>query len=62
MAYAAVLFDLFDTLVRFDRQRMPEIQIDGKAVPSSAGLLHGLLCVHAPHIGLVQCYEALSDS
>jgi len=62
MAYAAVLFDLFDTLVRFDRQRMPEIQIDGKAVPSSAGLLHGLLCVHAPHIGLVQCYEALGDS
>jgi len=62
MAYAAVLFDLFDTLVRFDRQRMPEIRIDGKTVRSSAGLLHGLLSVHAPQIGLEQCYEALGAS
>jgi len=62
MRYAAVLFDLFDTLVRFDRQRMPEIQINGKTVRSSAGMLHAILRTHAPHIELEACYEALSAS
>ncbi|PYM91905.1 MAG: hypothetical protein DME04_17480 [Candidatus Rokuibacteriota bacterium] len=62
MPYAAVLFDLFDTLVRFDRERMPEIQINGKTVRSSAGMLHTILRTQAPHIGLEACYEALSDS
>ena len=62
MPYAAILFDLFDTLVRFDRERMPEIQVNGKTVRSSAGALHALLRVHAPEIGLEQCYEALLAS
>ena len=62
MPYAAVLFDLFDTLVRFDRERMPEIHINGKVVRSSAGMLHAILSVHAPHVGLEACYEALGDS
>ena len=62
MAYTAVLFDLFDTLVRFDRERMPEIQINGKAVRSSAGMLHGILQTEAPQIGLEACYEALGES
>ena len=62
MPYAAILFDLFDTLVRFDRERMPEIQVNGKTVRSSAGALHALLRVHAPEIGLEQCYETLIAS
>ena len=62
MPYAAILFDLFDTLVRFDRERMPEIEIDGKAVRSSAGLLHAILRTQAPQIGLERCYEALGAS
>ena len=62
MPYAAVLFDLFDTLVRFDRDRMPEIEINGKAVRSSAGLLHAILKTHAPEVGLERCYEALGES
>ena len=62
MAYAAVLFDLFDTLVRFDRARLPEVRINGKAVRTSAGRLHAILGVHAPGIGLEQCYEALLGS
>jgi FMN phosphatase YigB (HAD superfamily) len=62
MTYRAVLFDLFDTLVRFDRERMPEIQINGKAVRSSAGMLHGILITQAPQIGLEACYEALGES
>jgi FMN phosphatase YigB (HAD superfamily) len=62
MRYRAVLFDLFDTLVRFDRERMPEIQINGKPVRSSAGMLHGILQTQAPQIGLEACYEALGAS
>src|SRR5262247_3330330 len=62
MAYRAVLFDLFDTLVRFDRERMPEIQINGKLIRSSAGMLHSILQTQAPQIGLEACYEALGAS
>jgi HAD superfamily hydrolase (TIGR01549 family) len=62
MPYAAVLFDLFDTLVRFDRDRMPEIQINGKAVHTSAGQLHAILSAHAPQISLEAFYEALVES
>jgi FMN phosphatase YigB (HAD superfamily) len=62
MAYAAVLFDLFDTLVRFDRERMPTIQINGQTVRSTAGHLHAVLRAHAPQIGLETCYEALVAS
>lgn len=60
--YAAVLFDLFDTLVRFVRERMPEIQVNGKSVRSSAGQLHAILRVHAPAVTLDACYEALVES
>lgn len=62
MPYAAVLFDLFDTLVRFDRERMPQIQVNGRRVRSTAGHLHALLRAHAPEIGLEACYEALVES
>jgi FMN phosphatase YigB (HAD superfamily) len=62
MPYAAILFDLFDTLVRFDRERMPEIDIHGKTVRSSAGLLHAILRTQAPDVGLDRCYEALGES
>ena len=62
MPYSAILFDLFDTLVRFDRERMPEIQINGKTVRSSAGMLHAILKTQAPQIDLERCYEALGES
>ena len=41
---------------------MPEIQINGRTVRSSAGMLHAILKTQAPHIGLEACYEALGDS
>ncbi len=41
---------------------MPEIQINGRLVRSSAGMLHAILKTQAPHIGLEACYEALGDS
>src|SRR5881296_3769776 len=62
MTYTAVLFDLFDTLVRFDRDRMPEIQVNGRTVRSTAGHLHQVLRLYAPEISLEACYEALVES
>ncbi len=62
MPYAALLFDLFDTLVRFDRERMPEIRVNGKTVRSTAGHLHAILSARAPQVTLEACYGALIES
>jgi FMN phosphatase YigB (HAD superfamily) len=62
MAYQAVLFDLFDTLVHFDRDRLPTVEINGRTVRSTVGRLHGLLQAHAPEVSLEACYEALQGS
>jgi HAD superfamily hydrolase (TIGR01549 family) len=62
VTYAAVLFDLFDTLVHFDRERLPVVEIGGKTVRSTAGHLHRVLCEHAPDVSLEACYGALLDS
>src|SRR5690242_21365540 len=59
MLYRAVFFDLFDTLVRFERDRLPEITIKGKTVRSTAGQLHAVLARHVPRVTLEACYEAL---
>jgi len=60
--YDAIFFDLFDTLVHFDRDRLPEITIAGRAVRSTAGCLHALLQPHAPAVSLEACYDALLAS
>jgi FMN phosphatase YigB (HAD superfamily) len=60
--YAAVLFDLFDTLVHFDPERLPVVEVNGRTVRSSAGRLHTILCHHAPAVSLEACYDALRAS
>jgi HAD superfamily hydrolase (TIGR01509 family) len=60
--YAAVLFDLFDTLVHFDPNRLPVVEIAGKTVRSSAGRLLEILNGHAPGVTLEACYDALRAS
>jgi len=62
MAYRAVLFDLFDTLVRFDRERLPAVQVDGRVVRSTVGQLHPILTTVAPDITLEALYQALIAS
>jgi FMN phosphatase YigB (HAD superfamily) len=62
MAYRAILFDLFDTLVLFDRERLPLIQVNGKSVRSTAGRLHALLARHVPGISLDAVYTGLTES
>jgi len=60
--FRAVLFDLFDTLVVFDRERLPLVRIGPRQVRSTAGLLHDVLKSHAPTVTLDACYETLSES
>jgi len=62
MAYTAVFFDLFDTLVHFERDRLPEVEINGKKVRSTAGHLHAVLAAHAPEVTLERSYAALLGS
>ena len=62
MPYTSVFFDLFDTLVHFQRDRLPEIEIGGKTVRSTAGHLHTVLAAHAPEVTLERCYAALLAS
>jgi putative hydrolase of the HAD superfamily len=62
MAYRAILFDLFDTLVLFDRERLPLVQVNGQTVRSTAGHLHALLAPHVPGISLDAVYTGLTES
>jgi FMN phosphatase YigB (HAD superfamily) len=62
MRYAAVLFDLFDTLVLFDPARLPLVEINGKPVRTTAHLLHQRLAADLPAVTLEACYGALIES
>lgn len=59
MKYRAVLFDLFDTLVSFDRNRLPELHVNGKVIRSTAGKLHEAFRPFAPEIELGDFVNAL---
>lgn len=60
--HAAVLFDLFDTLVLFDRERLPAVRVDGRIVRSTAGHLHAALRAVLPEVGLAEFLSALLAS
>jgi HAD superfamily hydrolase (TIGR01549 family) len=55
----AVLFDLFDTLVLFQRDRLPEIQVNGRTMRSTAGLVHAAFQPFAPEVSLADFAGAL---
>ena len=44
MSVAAVIFDLFDTLVDLPMDTLPRVEIRGQQIPSTAGALHDALC------------------
>lgn len=59
MTYRAVLFDLFDTLVLFHRERLPELEVNGKTIRTTAGHLHTELRRFAPDVDLSAFVAAL---
>jgi len=62
VTFKAILFDLFDTLVLFDRNRLPEVHVNGRVVRSTAGHLFPILAPYAPGVDLPRFYEALIAS
>jgi FMN phosphatase YigB (HAD superfamily) len=58
--YKAVIFDLFDTLVDFDRTQIPTVTIDGREIRSTAGETYKVLVQHAPQTTFETYYQALS--
>ena len=59
MTYRAVLFDLFDTLVHFDRDRLPVVHVNGRTVRSTAGTVHEVFRSLAPEVDLARFVDAL---
>jgi HAD superfamily hydrolase (TIGR01549 family) len=63
VAVSAVLFDLFDTLVLFERERLPRLVVHGREVRSTAGHLHAVLQERLGRdLTLDACYDALIAS
>lgn len=62
MRYGVVIFDLFDTLVDFERDRLPLIHVNGKAVRSTAGVVYPLFAERYSHISLETFYQAFLES
>ena len=59
MTTSAVIFDLFDTLVLLDRERLPEVHVNGKTRRTTAGLLHQAFQPFAPGLTLGSFVDAL---
>src|SRR3990170_3847050 len=60
--YTTVLFDMFDTLVRFDRDRLPRLHVNGREVRSSVGCLYPVAAAALPGVTLEAFYEAFLAS
>ena len=59
MAITTVLFDLIDTLVRFDPTRLPVVRVGERELRSSAGRLHAELAARMPGLSLERFHEGL---
>ncbi len=60
--YRAVLFDLFDTIVDFHADRLPQIRVGEQTLFSTAGVVYEVLCEYAPHISFEEFYNAFRES
>jgi FMN phosphatase YigB (HAD superfamily) len=58
MGYTTILFDLFDTLVRFDRSRLPVLRLRGRETRTSVGLLHPVAAAALPGVTVEAFYDA----
>lgn len=57
--YSTLIFDLFDTLVLFNRERLPMAQIGGRQVRSTVGYLYPILREVSDRISIEEFYQAL---
>ena len=56
MSYRTVIFDLFDTLADFDRDRLPVIHVNGEAIHSTTAVVYPLFAERYK-IGRASCRE-----
>lgn len=59
--YKALIFDLFDTLVDFDRTHIPVVTIDGRELRTTAGETYKVLAQHDHHLTFETYYRILSS-
>lgn len=59
---AAVLFDLFDTLVDFERDRLPLVTVAGKEIRTTGAAAHAAVREAYPAISLERFTEAFAES
>ena len=62
MNCSVVIFDLFDTLVDFERDRLPLIHVNGKAIRSTTAVVYPLFAKRYSHIPLETFYQAFLAS
>lgn len=62
MRYRTVIFDLFDTLADFVRDRLPLIYVNGEAVRSTTAVVYPLFAERYDHISLETFYRAFRES
>lgn len=62
MSYRVVIFDLFDTLADFERDRLPLIHVNGEAIHSTSAVVYPLFAARHGHISLEVFYQAFRKS
>ncbi len=60
--YRAILFDLFDTVVDFHAERLPQVCIGEQTLFSTSGVVYDVLREYAPHITFDVFYDAFRES
>jgi HAD superfamily hydrolase (TIGR01509 family) len=60
--YQAVLLDMFDTLVNFNSQRLPLVQINGQEVRSTSPYVYEALKPLCPRVTLPEFYQAFVEA
>ncbi|MFQ5915742.1 MAG: HAD family hydrolase [Nitrospinota bacterium] len=62
MEYKAVIFDLFDTVVLFDNEKMPEIVVNGQSRRTTMGKTFEVLREHCPDLDWDAFFTALAEA
>lgn len=57
-----ILCDLFDTVLDFDRERLPLVQVDGQSYRSSSGAAYEVVRQVHPHVTLEEVFRAFVGS
>jgi HAD superfamily hydrolase (TIGR01509 family) len=62
MSYRCVIFDLFETLADFSRDRLPLIHINGEAIHSTTAVIYPLFAERYSQVSVKTFYDAFRGS